>query len=231
MRSAVLFWAFGFLVGMTAAEITKEEGVLVLTSDNFQEAIDANSFVLVEFYAPWCGHCKALAPEYAKAAGLLAEKESDIKLGKVDATEQPKLAEQYEVRGYPTLKFFKNGKPMEYGGGRTGDTIVSWLEKKTGPAAVTLASEEEAKKFIEDNKVAVIGFFKDQESDEAKNFLEVAGAMDDVKFGLVTDAAVFTANKVEKDGVVLFKQFDEGRNDYDGKTDVEELTKKFSVGR
>ena len=49
--------------------------------------------------------------------------------------------------------------------------------------------------------------------------------MDEVKFGITSEAAVFTANKVEKDGVVLFKQFDEGRNDYDGKADADELTK------
>lgn len=229
MRSFVLFWAFGLLVSLTAAEITKDEGVLVLTDDNFQEAVDAHQFMLVEFYAPWCGHCKALAPEYAKAAGLLTEKNSEIKLGKVDATEQKKIAETHEVRGYPTLKFFKNGKALDYGGGRTAETIVSWLEKKTGPPAVTLASEDEAKKFVEDNKVAVIGFFKDQDSAEAKNFLEVAGAMDDVKFGLVSDDAVFTANKVSKDGVVLFKAFDEGRNDYDGAAEAEELTKFISA--
>ena len=62
----------------------------------------------------------------------MAEKDSPIKLGKVDATEESALAEKFEVRGYPTLKFFKNGKPMEYGGGRTADTIVNWVEKKTG---------------------------------------------------------------------------------------------------
>ena len=99
----------------------------------------------------------------AKAAGILAEKDSPIKLGKVDATQEGSLAEKFEVRGYPTLKFFRNGKPMEYNGGRTADTIISWVEKKTGPAAVTLADVDAAKKFIEDNEIAVLGFFAEAE--------------------------------------------------------------------
>jgi len=224
MRSLASLLAFGLLATVAVAEITKDEGVLVLTDDNFQEAIDAHEHILVEFYAPWCGHCKSLAPEYAKAAGKLAEAGSPIMLAKVDATEQKKIAETHEVRGYPTLKFFKKGRAMDYMGGRTADTIVSWLEKKTGPPAAALATEDEAKKFIEDNKVAVIGFFKDQDSAEAKNFLEVAGTMDDVKFAITSEAAVFTANKVEKDGVVLFKAFDEGRNDYDGAAEADALS-------
>merc|ERR1739847_120064 len=207
------------------AEIKKDEGVLVLTNDNFEEAIEGNEFVLVEFYAPWCGHCKALAPEYAKAAGQLAEKDSPVKLGKVDATEEGPLAEKFEVRGYPTLKFFKNGKPMEYNGGRTAETIITWVEKKTGPAAVTLADVDAAKKFVEDNEIAVVGFFAEAEGEAAKAFLEVAGGMDDLKFAL-GNADIAAEHKVEGDAVVLFKKFDEGRNDM-----TEDLTDVEAIGK
>merc|ERR1711913_59905 len=196
------------LGAVTRAEIKKEEGVLVLTTDNFDEAIDGNEFVLVEFYAPWCGHCKALAPEYAKAAGQLAEKDSPIKLGKVDATEESKLAEKFEVRGYPTLKFFKNGKPMEYGGGRTAETIISWVEKKTGPPAAALADADAVKAFVDGKTVAVLGCFKDETTDAAKGFLAAASNMDDLPFGITGDCSEYG---VDGEGVVVVKTFDDGK--------------------
>merc|ERR1711936_1365773 len=190
LASMKVFLLVSVILAAAKADVKKEEGVLVLTNDNFQEVIDGNEFVLVEFYAPWCGHCKALTPEYAKAAGALAEKDSPIKLAKVDATEESALAEKFEVRGYPTLKFFKNGKPQEYGGGRTADTIVNWVEKKTGPPAKALANAEDAKAFIDGKDVAVFGCFKDETTDGGKAFLSAASSMDDVSFGITGDEAL-----------------------------------------
>ena len=176
MKTAIKFIIISALANLVVAkeEVVKEEGVLVLNINNFDEVIKDNPYVLVEFYAPWCGHCKKLAPEYAKAAEALVEKESKAVLAKVDATIEAALSQKYGVNGYPTLKFFKHGKAKEYTGGRTKDTILSWLDKKTGPPAVELKYPELSKKVIESEKVAVVGFFKDQETDKAKAFLEAA---------------------------------------------------------
>jgi len=219
----MLLLLFSLLIGVSVAEITSEEGVLVLTEDNFQEAIDGNEFLLVEFYAPWCGHCKTLAPEYAKAASILANNESPVKLAKVDATVEKTLGEKFGVQGFPTLKFFRKGKATEYTGGRTSDTIIAWVEKKTGPPAKTLENVEDAKAFIEANDIAIVGFFKDVESVDAKTFIDAAGSMDDYPFGLASKAAVLDEYKVETSRVVLFKNFDEGRNDFMGEVSEEAI--------
>jgi len=204
--------------------IAVEEGVLVLTNDNFQTAIDANPQILVEFYAPWCGHCKKLAPEYASAAGQLAEKGSSIKLAKVDATEHKELGQKFGVKGYPTLKYFKDGVAVEYTGGRTADTIVTWLQKKSGPPAKTLDNMAAVNDFFGD-KVAVIGLFKNVDGDDAKAFLAAADSIEDIPFGITSAEDAFKELDVTADsGVVILKKFDEGRSYIDGEITVESVT-------
>lgn len=168
--------------------------------------------------APWCGHCKTLAPEYAKAAKQLAEKESTIKLAKVDATEATALAEEFGVRGYPTLKFFRSGSPIEYSGGRQADDIVNWILKKTGPPAVELKTIEEAETLLTDNNVVVIGFFKNRDSAEAKTFLSVANAVDEYPFAITSDEKLYSKYEAKCGSIILFKQFDEGKSVYDGES-------------
>ena len=91
-------------------------------------------------------------------------------------------------------------------GGRTASEIIAWLNKKTGPPAKALVSGDEVKEFLEKKEVAVVGFFKDQESANAKIFLEVAAGIDSTEFGIVSDEALAKENNVEGDAIVLFKK-------------------------
>ncbi|CAF3636329.1 unnamed protein product [Rotaria sordida] len=103
-----------------------------LTDSNFDSTvIDSEDMWLVEFMAPWCGHCKNLAPEWARAA---IELKGKVKLGVVDATVHTQLAQRYGIQGFPTIKFFpsgrKDGQAEEYDGGRTSSDIVVWALDK-----------------------------------------------------------------------------------------------------
>jgi len=118
--------------------------------------------LFVDADAPWCGHCKALAPEYAKAAKLLKEEGSEIRLAKVDATVESELAQKFSVSGYPTIKLIRGADkdPIEFTAGRMAEDFVTWLKKKTGPPAESVDSVEAAKALTANNEVVVFGFFK-----------------------------------------------------------------------
>jgi len=195
------------------AEIEREDGVLVLTEDNFNEAIAANPKLLVEFYAPWCGHCKKLVPEYAGAAEVLGKQTPPLNVAKVDATVHSNLAQKYGVQGYPTLKWFVNGEPSEYNGGRTKDEIVNWINKRSGPPSRNVDSSE-LDKTIADNKV-VIAYFGTQD-DHFKAFENAASADDKRTFVHSSDAAVATSHGAKQPQITLFRKFDENKVTYAG---------------
>jgi len=104
--------------------------VVELTEANFKKLVlNSDDMWLVEFYAPWCGHCKSLAMPWADAATNLKGK---VKLGALDATQHPGIAQQYGVQGYPTIKYFPSGssEPEDYDGGRDASAITRWGEEK-----------------------------------------------------------------------------------------------------
>ena len=99
-------------------------------------ALTARSAPQVEFFAPWCGHCKQLAPEWAKAAAELAPR--GVKLGAVDCTAHESLCGKYDVKGFPTILAFGRDKsqPQPYEGARNAEGIVSYAAgraAKEGP--------------------------------------------------------------------------------------------------
>lgn len=156
----------------------------------------------------------------------MSEEKSEVLLAKIDATEETELAEKYEVRGYPTIKFFRNGKAIEYTGGRSSEDILKWIKKKTGPAAQTLTTVDEAKAFKSSADVVVVGLFSDLESTDAKAFLEAAAENDEYPFAISSESTVWSELGVDSAKVLLFKKFDEGRNDLEEPVSVESV-KKF----
>ena len=137
---------------------------------------------LVEFFAPWCGHCKSLAPQYEIAAKELQA--SNILFAKVDATIENELASRYGVSGYPTLKIFRNGElSNDYAGPRDSDGIVKYMKKQAAPASSVITSAAELDTYAKGNEPFVVGFFPDEKSDLFKTFTEVANAnRDDFTF-------------------------------------------------
>ncbi|KAF1332073.1 Protein disulfide-isomerase domain, partial [Globisporangium splendens] len=113
--------------------------VVTLTDDNFDDLVlNSGDVWLVEFYAPWCGHCKALAPEWEQAASDL---KGAVKLGALDATAHEQKAAEYGIRGFPTIKVFgpsasSASDAQDYQGARTASGITSYalqaLEKLGG---------------------------------------------------------------------------------------------------
>jgi len=107
-----------------------------LTPDNFDSYVDGSKAAFVEFFAPWCGHCKSLAPVYEVVGDAFA-KIPDVVIAKVDADKHKDLGGRFGVSGFPTLKFFPKGSttPEDYEGGRDANDIIEFINRKTGSRA------------------------------------------------------------------------------------------------
>lgn len=113
----------------------ENEDVVHLTDETFDAFIEGNPSVLTMFYAPWCGHCKRMKPAYGEAAKFInTENQVDGKISAIDCTVNDKICERFGVRGFPTLKYFKDGKEeFKYGAGRSKEDIIEFMKDPKAP--------------------------------------------------------------------------------------------------
>mmetsp|Transcript_20584 Transcript_20584/g.41517 ORF Transcript_20584/g.41517 Transcript_20584/m.41517 type:complete len:808 (-) Transcript_20584:65-2488(-) len=167
---------------------------VVLTSQNFKTLVlNSKAPWLVEFFAPWCGHCKQLAPHWKKAA---LKMRGMVKFGTVDATVEQQLAHQYGIQGYPTIKFFKEGlpkKPADYQSGRTTGAIAGF--------AKTLMTSRYVKKIKQDKANSWLDGAKDASSTPRALLLTDKGTIPDLWRAISTefqgDVEFAVVNKAE----------------------------------
>ncbi|OAY38003.1 protein disulfide isomerase-like 1-4 [Manihot esculenta] len=195
-----------------------DKDVVVLKERNFSDFIENHKFVMVEFYAPWCGHCQALAPEYAAAATEL--KGEDVALAKVDATEESELAQEYDVQGFPTVYFFVDGDHKPYPGQRTKDAIVTWIKKKIGPGINNITTLDDAERVLTTDSKVVLGYLNSLVGPESEELASASRLEDDVNFYQTVDpdvAKVFHLDpKVKRPALVLIKKEAEKLSYFDG---------------
>ncbi|MEW5313174.1 MAG: hypothetical protein WDW38_004763 [Sanguina aurantia] len=129
--------------GAGAGGFYQGTSVLTLTDDNFDRLVMQSSVpMIVEFYAPWCGHCKNMKPEFISAAADLEAQGSAFRMAAVDCTENAKICGEHNVKGYPTVKFFGADKssPEDFNG-RSASDFMAFAAKNGGSAPAAAVRE------------------------------------------------------------------------------------------
>lgn len=198
--AGIVIFFFFFVIVVVRGE------VLVLTDTDFASKLAEVDLALVKFYAPWCGHCQKMAPEFEKASNILAENDPPIILAKVDcAGSGSSKCKDYGVTAYPGLKMFKNGEfLLEYHGPRDADGIVNFMKSNIFSKVKELTSVEQTQEFLDQQtELTVIGFFENPDSEMVQVFKKLSSPR--VRFASTFNPDVHQKYAYKND-IVLFRE-------------------------
>lgn len=187
-----LFVTLSFVVifQLTAQILAHDDwggNVVELTESNFDsKVLDSDDVWLVNFYAPWCPHCKNLKPVYEEASrAIRKEGIKNVKLGAIDASQYQSYAQKFGIRGFPTLKYFPAGPKTqddakEYDQDRSSKSIVEWAKSQAAeirppPEVKQMTSEKILKESCESAQLCVISVLPqlfDCQSDCRNRYIE-----------------------------------------------------------
>lgn len=194
---------FSVLAGVALLSVAfaadEASDVIKLTKDNFDDVIAKEKLVLVKFFAPWCGHCQAMAEDFKSAA---TELKGQAVLGDVDATVEEELAKKYNIDGFPTLKVFADGEELtDYNGGRDKESMIKFIHRATLPSYVEIADKDAYKKFVADNKGKNLLVAADLDDATMATFKKATFSLRDVMPDAIEFAYGASASSIEIDGI------------------------------
>lgn len=157
------------VLAVLASSVAAKSAVIDLIPSNFDKLVFSGKPTLVEFFAPWCGHCKTLAPVYEELAQTFEFAKDKVQIAKVDADSERDLGKRFGIQGFPTLKFFdgKSKEPQEYKSGRDLDSLTAFITEKTGvkpkkkgevPSSVVLLNNKSFYETIGGDKNVLVSF-------------------------------------------------------------------------
>ncbi|KAJ1494069.1 thioredoxin-like protein [Baffinella frigidus] len=201
-----------------------ESAVMFLDTDNFDAELKKYKFALVEFMAPWCGHCNMLRPKFAAAALQLKDTMPEVAMVVVDATEEAELATAFSIKGFPSFKWFVDGTVDHdtVSNGRETEEIVQWVTRKAGNPTTEITDADGMAKASTDfaaKGINVVGFFNEASGEAYEEFLKAARKDDMNAYFVCFDTAIATKQGVKKPpGVEMYRSasFDTQKETYAG---------------
>jgi protein disulfide-isomerase A1 len=171
-----------------------------------------------------------MAPAYKELGQQFNIEGSKIKIAKLDATVHKNFAEKHGIEGFPTIKLFVNGKPIDYSGERNKDAMTAFIHKKTSQGTKIIKTAEELNEF-RNKKISALVVLPSENTQDMKSALELTNLFDDLEVAVLLDRKLLDKKLDSEKSLILFRKFDDGDKVLNLEKDFNvEIVKQFING-